>query len=173
MFSKVSLSVINRSTWITKTSISCIDRMYVNSYYNQVILSGIIKTDLSDHFPIFIIDNSLKTTNFPDKITNQVRKIHKNSSSELKTKLLKTVWSFVREIRNSDQGTLKIEGRTTHKFVYTRLLKFLLYSRAIQIDPCCSVQALYRWTRYFRQKWETTLKLPTILLKYIHLVCTN
>ena len=43
-----------------------------------------------------------------------------------------------------NQGTLKIEGRTTHKFVYTRLLKFLLYSRAIQIDPCCSVQALYR-----------------------------
>ena len=42
------------------------------------------------------------------------------------------------------QGTLKIEGRTTHKFVYTRLLKFLLYSRAIQIDPCCLVQALYR-----------------------------
>ena len=46
--------------------------------------------------------------------------------------------------QKSDQGTLKIEGRTTHKFVYTRLLKFLLYSRAIQIDPCCSVQALYR-----------------------------
>ena len=44
----------------------------------------------------------------------------------------------------SDQGTLKTEGRTTHKFVYTRLLKFLLYSRAIQIDPCCSVRALYR-----------------------------
>ena len=42
------------------------------------------------------------------------------------------------------QGTLKIEGRATHKFVYTRLLKFLLYSRAIQIDPCCLVQALYR-----------------------------
>ena len=42
------------------------------------------------------------------------------------------------------QGTLNIEGRTTHKFVYTGLLKFLLYSRAIQIDPCCSVQALYR-----------------------------
>ena len=44
----------------------------------------------------------------------------------------------------SHQGTLKIEGITTHKFVYTRLLKFLLYSRAIQIDPCCPVQALYR-----------------------------
>ena len=44
----------------------------------------------------------------------------------------------------SYQGTLKIEGRTTHKFVYTLLLKFLLYSRAIQDDPCCSVQAIYR-----------------------------
>ena len=81
---------------------------------------------------------------------------------------------LINQFKVSDQGTLKIEGRTTHKFVYTRLLKFLLYSRTIQIDPCCSIQALYRWTRYFRQKWETTLKLPTILLKYIHLVvCTN
>ena len=71
-----------------------------------------------------------------------------------------------------NQGTLKIEGRTTHKFVYTRLLKFLLYSRTIQIDPCCSVQALYRWTRYFRQKWETILKLPTIF-KTIYTSCAH
>ena len=35
MFNKRSLSVINRPTIITKTSISSIDRMYVNSCYNQ------------------------------------------------------------------------------------------------------------------------------------------
>ena len=104
MFSKGSLSVINRPTRITKTSISCIDHIYVNSYYNQDILSGIIKTDLSDHFPIFIIDNSLKTTNFPDKITKQIRKINKKSISEFKTKLLETDWSFVLEISNSDHA---------------------------------------------------------------------
>ena len=59
------------------------------------------------------------------------------SSKRILTKAFKKQATFM-------QGTLKIEGRTTHKFVYTRLLKFLLYSRAIQIDPCCSVQALYR-----------------------------
>ena len=104
MFSKGSLSVINRPTRINKTSISCIDHIYVNSYYNQDILAGIIKTDLSDHFPIFIIDNSLKTTNFPDKITKQIRKINKKSISEFKTKLLETDWSFVLEISNSDHA---------------------------------------------------------------------
>ena len=39
-----------------------------------------------------------------------------------------------------EQGTLKIVEITTHKHA---ILNFLLSSRAIQIDPCCSVQALY------------------------------
>ena len=66
MFSKGLLSIVNRPTRTTKTSASCIDRIYINSYFNKYILSGIIKTDLSDHFPIFIMDNNLKATNLLD-----------------------------------------------------------------------------------------------------------
>ena len=73
MFSKGSLSVINKPTRVTKTSASCIDHIYINSYFNHDIMSGIIKTDLSDHFPIFIVDNNLKKTNFPDYITKKIR----------------------------------------------------------------------------------------------------
>ena len=57
----ITYKIVNRPTRITKTSASCIDHIYINSYFNQDILSGIIKIDLSDHFPIFIIDNNLKT----------------------------------------------------------------------------------------------------------------
>ena len=57
MFSKGMLSVVNRPTRVTKTSSSCIDHIYINSYFDRDILSGIIKTDLTDHFPIFIKSN--------------------------------------------------------------------------------------------------------------------
>ena len=40
------------------------------------LVKDIIKTDLSDHFPIFIMDNNLKTANLPDKVTKIARKIN-------------------------------------------------------------------------------------------------
>ena len=68
MFSKGMMSVINKPTRISKNSVSCIDHIYTNSFINHEILAGIMKTDVSDHFPVFIIDKNIKTTNYPDKI---------------------------------------------------------------------------------------------------------
>ena len=31
--------------------------IYTNSYINTDVFSGIIETDISDHFPVFLIDN--------------------------------------------------------------------------------------------------------------------
>ena len=77
MFSNGAISVINKPTRVTKKCASCIDHIYINSFFNQEILSGIIKTDISDHFPIFILDNNINVSTFPDKITKEIRIFHK------------------------------------------------------------------------------------------------
>ena len=90
MFSNGILSVINKPRRITKNSVSCINYIYTNSYFNQDVSSNTIRTDLWDHFPIFIIDNYIKTTNFPDKITKQITMINKKNVATFKEKLLET-----------------------------------------------------------------------------------
>ena len=55
MFSNSLLSVINRPTRVTTTSATLIDNIFISSWQKEQI-SGILYTDISDHFPIFVID---------------------------------------------------------------------------------------------------------------------
>ena len=95
IFSNGLISLISKPTRITKSSITCIDHIYTNSYINYDITAGIVKTDISDHFPIFIIDNNTKTTPFPEQITKQVRIMTGSNILAFKKKLSKTDWSLV------------------------------------------------------------------------------
>ena len=51
--------------------IPCLDHIYINSLGNQKLLSGIIKTDLSDHLPVFVVDSNINANNCPEKITKK------------------------------------------------------------------------------------------------------
>ena len=95
MFSKGMLSVINKPTRISKNSVSCIDHIYTNSFINHEILAGIMKTDVSDHFPVFIIDKNIKTTNYPDKIEKEIRAINNINIMKFKNILNKMDWMVV------------------------------------------------------------------------------
>ena len=64
-----AIPLINKPTRITKKSVSCLDQIYINSLGNQKLLSGIIKTDLSDHLPVFVVDSNINANNCPEKIT--------------------------------------------------------------------------------------------------------
>ena len=55
MFSNSLLPVINRPTRVTTNSATLIDNIFISSWQKEQI-SGILYTDISDHFPIFVID---------------------------------------------------------------------------------------------------------------------
>ena len=95
MFSNGMISIINKPTRVSKNSVSCIDHIYTNSFINHKILAGIIKTDLSDHFPVFIVDENIKTTNYTDKIEKEIRTIDNNNTIKFKTILNETDWMIV------------------------------------------------------------------------------
>ena len=102
MFSNGLLSVINRPTRITKRSTSCIDHIYINSFINTNLFSGIIETDISDHFPVFLVDNDTNTTNFPDTITKWIRVVNDKTKNKFKLKLSEMDWSLVTNTSNAD-----------------------------------------------------------------------
>ena len=95
MFSNGMLSVINRPTRISQNKFSCIDHIYTNSVINSNTISGIVKTDISDHFPIFIIEQGVNITTYPDKIEKQARLINDKNLTKFKNTLNERDWAML------------------------------------------------------------------------------
>ena len=61
--------VINRPTRMTKSSVMVIDNILTNTLIDSYIQSGIIKTDISDHFAVFsLLKTDLEQTNIKKTI---------------------------------------------------------------------------------------------------------
>ena len=55
MFGHSMMPVINKSTRVTKNTATVIDHIFINSVTTTKFKTGIIKSDISDHFPIFFV----------------------------------------------------------------------------------------------------------------------
>ncbi|XP_065654714.1 uncharacterized protein LOC136081332 [Hydra vulgaris] len=55
IFQNSYIPLINKPTRITKESSTSLDRIITNEFINENIRTGIFTTDVSDHFPIFIL----------------------------------------------------------------------------------------------------------------------
>ena len=96
--------VINKPTRVSKRSMTCIDHIYTNSFINQDLTSGIIKTDYSDHFPVFVIDKNMSSTNYPDMIVKKIRPFNEKNVNDFKNNVIMTDWSLVLETEDPNQS---------------------------------------------------------------------
>ena len=55
IFQHSLVPIVNKPTRVTKNNATLIDYIISNSFMDQENLTGILKTDISDHFPIFTI----------------------------------------------------------------------------------------------------------------------
>ena len=55
MFRNCLIPTVNKPTRITRNIVTAIDHIITNSEINAEFKTGIIKTDISDHFPILFI----------------------------------------------------------------------------------------------------------------------
>ena len=70
MFQFGLIPTINKPTRVTNETISAIDQIITNYIYNNDFKTGIIKTDISDHFPIiytFKLRSSMSSENHQKK----------------------------------------------------------------------------------------------------------
>ena len=58
MFSFSLIPTITKPTRVTSKSATLIDNIFTSSISNDHVFNGILYTDITDHFPIFYIDNS-------------------------------------------------------------------------------------------------------------------
>ncbi|XP_065642266.1 uncharacterized protein LOC136073905 [Hydra vulgaris] len=87
--------IINKPTRVTPTSISAIDNILTNSIFDTSKKAGIIKTDISDHFPVFFsLTQDIKSIN-SCKIKIYKRKINKFAIQQFKDSLSAELWDKV------------------------------------------------------------------------------
>ncbi|XP_065685233.1 uncharacterized protein LOC136097102 [Hydra vulgaris] len=87
--------IINKPTRVTQSSVTSIDTILTNTVLDVTLKAGIIKTDISDYFPIFFsLSHDTKTTN-DCKIEIHKRKINKYAIQQFKESLSAINWDKV------------------------------------------------------------------------------
>ena len=104
MFQHNLIPIINKPTRITKRNATAIDHIITNSYLSSNIETGIIKTDVSDHFPIFLIAKKTEISVYPTTTKIQKRIINDKSILKFNIELNKTNWDHVIQIKNSNEA---------------------------------------------------------------------
>ncbi|XP_065651285.1 uncharacterized protein LOC136079474 [Hydra vulgaris] len=90
------IPTINKATRVTKKSSTLLDNVITNNFHNSRFKTGIIKTDLTDHFPIFLITESVTLNNATHKSTVFMRQINESSICQFKNLLNNYIdWNLV------------------------------------------------------------------------------
>ena len=87
------IPLITKPTRVTRTSETIIDHIFTNDYASQNIISGIITTDVSDHFPIFFVNKEIKFEKLSGKIEIMKRNLSKSN-----------VKNFMQSLKSNDWG---------------------------------------------------------------------
>ena len=125
------IPTINKSTRVTKYTATAIDNIITNCIINSDFKNAIVKTDLSDHFPIVFINELMRVPTSTDDMENCVykRDFTENALNCFKQALFETSWDSVKN--------LKQPNKAYNKFIkiFTELYEEYFLIRKIKIRP--------------------------------------
>ena len=87
MFRNGMISLINKPTRIAKSTATAIDHIFTNTFYNTSLKTGIITTDVTDHFPIYFANNKININLYSKETTFHKRIINTTNINIFKTQL--------------------------------------------------------------------------------------
>ena len=96
--------MVNKPTRVTKNNATLIDYIITNSFMDQEDLTGILKTDVSDHFPIFTISVKHRLDSSDKKVTIIKRIINADSIQEFRDILSEVDWENLYSITNPNDA---------------------------------------------------------------------
>ena len=103
VFQNLLIPMIDKPTRISKSNTTTIDRILIKSFLNMDCFTGVIKTGISDHFPIILISNEEISEN-AKHITIQKKVINAKSILYFKEILLEVDWTRLYILRNPNQA---------------------------------------------------------------------
>ena len=94
--------VIDKPTRVTKNTGIAIDHIFTNSLLHRTITPGILKLDISDHFPIFLIAKTDKKITLEGKVQITKRLINNKTKEKFKNALEEMTWDDVISSKQTD-----------------------------------------------------------------------
>ena len=101
-FQNFLIPVINKLTRITKTNATLIDHILTNDFVKINGSRGIAKSDISDHFPIFLITSALFFNNIQNKTTIKKREINEKSKQYFTEILNEVNWKHLYSLTDTN-----------------------------------------------------------------------
>ena len=102
-FSHNFIPIINKPTRVTNHNATIIDHILTNTF-NRKIDSGILKVDISDHFPIFFTSKAIKIKASKDPVFVMKCDINLFTLSLFKEILLEVDWGFLKTIQDPNEA---------------------------------------------------------------------
>ena len=172
--------VINKPTRVTKNTATAIDHIITNSLLHRTINTGILKLDISDHFPIFLIAKTEKKMTPEGKVQITKRLINNETKEKFKNALQEMAWGYAISSKQTDSAYEAFLNKFTclydkvfEKFpvtVKSKTLKNLWITKGI-LKSSKTKQRLY--DKFLKSKtyeheisYKNYRKLFIILLKY-------
>ena len=94
--------VLNKPTRVTKNTATAIDHIITNQLLHRTINTGIIKLDISNHFPIFLIAETEKRITPEEKVQMTKRLTNNKTKTKLKNALQEMTWDDVISSKQTD-----------------------------------------------------------------------
>ena len=94
--------VINKPTRVTKNAATAIDHVITNSLLHRTLNTGILKLNISDHFPIFFIAKTEKKMTQKGKVQITNRLINNKTKEKFKNALQKMTWDDLISSKQTD-----------------------------------------------------------------------
>ena len=102
-FQHGAIPLINKPTRVTASTATLIDNILTNSFFEASLKKGIIKTSVSDHFPVFAALNISKNKrSTSDKIEITKRNFSERNKASFKKDLKKADWSILNRRENAN-----------------------------------------------------------------------
>ena len=96
------VTVINKPTRVTKNIATAIDHIIANSLLYRTICTRIIKLDISDQFPIFLIAETEKKLTPEGKVQITKRLINNKTKEKFRNALQEMTWDDVISSKQTD-----------------------------------------------------------------------
>ena len=113
MFRHGLIPTVNKPARVTRNTATAIDHIITNSVINVEFKTGIIKTGISNHFPVFFIFKcAVDTTEAREKFIYK-QNYSGNSIETFKQKLREVNWNEVNQFNNANESYTKFSDICT------------------------------------------------------------
>ena len=152
--------VINKPTRVTKNTATAIDHIITNSLLHRTLNTGIIKLDISDHFPIFLIAKTEIKMTPEGKVQITKRLINNKTKERFKNALQKMTWDDVTSSKQTDSAYKAFLNKFTS--LYDKIFeKFAITVKSKALKNLWITKGILRSSKTKQRLYDKFLKAKT------------